>query len=306
LNANHSTVHHDVARYLPVVRHETRALDEIRVVEEESQPHDESHDDQSDERHPMPRHRRELREQGRTRLAAVSGTELSVIVLCYQAGEAIQRVIDPLYAQLEAADIAYELVLVANQWPDRPDPTGQVIEEFAMHRDTVRTVMDHKQGAMGWDMRSGLAAARGDYMVVMDGDSQNPVEDALKMYRRMKETGVDVMKGRRIARFDGPYRRAISIVYNLAFIVLFRTRGIWDVNGKPKGLTRAAYEALDLESDDWFIDAEIVLSARRRGLAVAELPVAFHRNYERASFVRPTAILEFLRNMARQRFRGRS
>jgi glycosyltransferase involved in cell wall biosynthesis len=248
----------------------------------------------------------EQEHRGATRLPAVSGAELSVIVLCYQAGETIHRVIDPLYEQLEAADIAYELVLVANQWPDRPDPTGQVVEEFAMHRDTVRTVMHDKQGAMGWDMRSGLAAARGDYMVVMDGDAQNPVEDALRMYWRMKETGVAVMKGRRIARFDGPYRRAISVVYNLAFMLLFGTRGIWDVNGKPKALTRAAYEALDLKSDDWFIDAEILLSARRRGLAVAELPVVFHRNDERASFVRPAAILEFLRNMGRQRFRRRS
>jgi glycosyltransferase involved in cell wall biosynthesis len=233
----------------------------------------------------------------------VSGTELSAIVLCYQAGEDIHRVMDPLYKQLEAADIAYELVLVANQWAHCPDPTGQVIEEFAMHRVAVRTVMDDKQGGMGWDMRSGLAAATGDYLVVIDGDAQNPVDDVLRMYWRMKETGVDIMKGRRIARFDGPYRRATSIAYNLVFMLLFRTRGIWDVNGKPKGLTRAAYEALDLESDDWFIDAEIVLSARRRGFAIAELPVVFHRNDERASFVRPAAILEFLRNMARARLR---
>ena len=152
-------------------------------------------------------------------------------------------------------------------------------------------------------MRSGFAAASGDYLVVIDGDAQNPVDDVLKMYRRMSATGVDVMKGRRIARFDGLYRRAISVVYNLAFAVLFGTRGIWDVNGKPKGLTRAAYEALDLESEDWFIDAEIVLSARRRGLTIAELPVVFHRNDERASFVRSAAILEFVRNMARHRFR---
>jgi hypothetical protein len=125
----------------------------------------------------------------------------------------------------------------------------------------------------------------------------------LKMYRRMSATGVDVMKGRRIARFDGLYRRAVSVGYNLAFAVLFGTRGIWDVNGKPKGLTRAAYEALDLESDDWFIDAEIVLSARRRGLTIAELPVVFHRNDERASFVQSAAIVEFVRNMVRHRFR---
>ena len=241
-----------------------------------------------------------------TAVPPVRRPELSVIVLCYQANDAIHRVIDPLYEQLEASGVAYELLLVANQWPDRPDPTGQVVEAFAEDHETVRTVMEAKQGAMGWDMRSGLAAAAGDYLVVMDGDAQNPVDDVLKMYRRMRATGVDVMKGRRIARFDGPYRRVISTVYNVAFTVLFGTRGIWDVNGKPKGLTRAAYEALELESDDWFIDAEIVLSARRQGLAVAELPVVFHRNDERDSFVRPGAILEFLRNMARQRLRRRS
>ena len=232
--------------------------------------------------------------------------ELSVIVLCYQAQEAIHRVIDPLYAQLEAATISYELLLVANQWADRPDPTGRVVTEFARQRERVRTVIKEKRGAMGWDMRSGLAAAGGDYMVVMDGDAQNPVDDVLKMYRRMKATGVDVMKGRRIARFDGPYRRTISAVYNLAFALLFGTRGIWDVNGKPKGLTRAAYEAMELESDDWFIDAEMVLSAQRHGLTIAELPVVFHRNDERDSFVRPTAILEFLKNMAGQRLRRRT
>jgi hypothetical protein len=236
----------------------------------------------------------------------VARPELSVIVLCYRANEAIHRVIDPLFAELEVSGVAYEHLLVANQWADRPDPTGRVVEAFARDHDTVRTVIEDKQGAMGWDMRSGLAAAGGDYLVVIDGDAQNPVEDVLKMYRRMRATGVDVMKGRRIARFDGPYRRLISTVYNVAFTLLFGTRGIWDVNGKPKGLTRAAYEALELESDDWFIDAEIVLSARRHGLAVAELPVVFHSNEERASFVRPTAILEFVRNMARQRFRRRT
>ena len=54
---------------------------------------------------------------------------------------------------------------------------------------------------------------------------------------------------------------------------------------------------------DWFIDAEIVLAARREGLQISELSVVFNRNEERASFVRASAILEFLRNMARSRLR---
>jgi len=201
--------------------------------------------------------------------------------------------------------VDYELVLVANQPRDRPDPTGEVVKRFARNNDRVRPVIEEKHGDMGWDMRSGLAAASGAYLIVIDGDAQNPIDDVLRMHRRMKDSGADVMKGRRTARSDGPIRRATSIVYNLAFRLLFGTRGIWDVNGKPKELTRAAYERLDLKSDDWFIDAEIVLAAKREGLTIGELPVVFRSNEERSSFVGVSAVLEFLRNMVRHRLRGR-
>jgi glycosyltransferase involved in cell wall biosynthesis len=231
--------------------------------------------------------------------------ELSAIVLCYRAEESIEQVIVPLHRQLAESGVTFELVLVANYDERREDSTPEIVRRFAKGRDEVRTVIHPKRGAMGWDMRSGLEEATGRHLVVVDGDAQNPVEDVLRMYHEMRRTGADVMKGRRIARFDGPYRRVVSAVYNGLFVALFRTRGLWDINGKPKGLTRAAYQRLELSSDDWFIDAEIVLAARRAGLTIAELPVTFNRNEERASFVRPEAILEFLRNMARARCRRR-
>jgi glycosyltransferase involved in cell wall biosynthesis len=233
----------------------------------------------------------------------VSVPTLSAIVLCYRAEESIRQVIDPLYDELSKSGVPFELVLVANYDRGRPDSTPEIVAGFAAGRENTRTVIEAKEGAMGWDMRKGLEAAAGNYLVVIDGDAQNPVEDVLRMYREMDRTGTDVMKGRRIARFDGLKRRIVSGVYNTMFVLLFRTRGLWDINGKPKGMTRSAYERLHLRSDDWFIDAEIVLAARREGLQISELSVVFNRNEERASFVRASAILEFLRNMARSRLR---
>jgi hypothetical protein len=136
---------------------------------------------------------------------------------------------------------------------------------------------------------------------VIDGDAQNPTEDVLKMYRLMRQTGVDVMKGMRIARFDGLYRRLISVAYNFFFRAMFATTGLWDINGKPKGMTRSAYEQMDLRDDGWFIDAEIVLEARRNGLEIGEMPVVFRRNDDRASFVHVSSILEFIREMIKYR-----
>jgi glycosyltransferase involved in cell wall biosynthesis len=228
---------------------------------------------------------------------------LSAIVLCYRAGDSIGLVIDPLYEQLQDDGVPFELVLVANYNEGQDDRTPEIVRSWAAEREHVTVVAKPKQGAMGWDMRSGFEAARGDYLLVIDGDAQNPPEDLAEMYRRMKANRADVMKGRRIARFDGPYRRVVSGGFNLIFMLLFRTRGLWDINGKPKGLTRAAYEQLHLTSDDWFIDAEIVLEAQRQGLRIIEMPVIFRRNDERASFVRFSAIWEFIGNMARTRLR---
>jgi len=230
--------------------------------------------------------------------------ELSVIVLCYRAGASIVIVIEPLYKQLASLDLNFELILVANSWPAQDDPTAAFASEFATSRPEVRVLARDKEGGMGWDMRCGLEAAAGRFLVVMDGDAQNPIGDVVKMYQRMKESGADVMKGRRVLRQDGVYRRIVSIGYNVLFLLRFRTFGLWDINGKPKGLTRAAYERMALTSDDWFIDAEIVLAARDLGLKIDEMPVVFLENRERASFVRPSAIWEFLMNMARYRRRG--
>jgi glycosyltransferase involved in cell wall biosynthesis len=235
----------------------------------------------------------------------VAPPELSAIVLCYRAEESIHHVVEPLHRELSESGVTFEIVLVANYHRGGNDRTPEVVSALAERLDRVRTVIKPKDGAMGWDMRTGLDAATGSYLVVIDGDAQNPVEDVFRMYNEMRRIGADVMKGRRIARLDGPYRRVVSSVYNTLFLLLFRTRGLWDINGKPKGLTREAYERITLKSDDWFIDAEIVLEARREGLSVRELPVVFNRNEERASFVRTSAIAEFLRNLARARLTRR-
>ena len=230
---------------------------------------------------------------------------LSVVVLCYRAGDAIHDVLGPLTELLDGSGVPYELILVANYWNRESDTTPDVVERYAADHALAHVVAQPKEGSMGWDMRSGFAAASGEHVVVIDGDAQNPVEDVLRAHELLRDSDYDVVKGRRKIRHDGPYRRVLSAGYNSLFRLMFGTWGLWDINGKPKGLRRRALDAMTLRSDDWFIDAEIVISARRLGFEVAEMPVIFRRNDERASFVRVSAIWEFLGNMGRERLRLR-
>ena len=229
---------------------------------------------------------------------------LSAIVLGYRAGDALEGLAERLHTELTGCGIDFELVLVANHDGPEPDHTAEVAGEFAANHDNVAVVAAEKRGAMGWDMRSGLAAAAGDFLIVIDGDGQNPIHDVIRAYELHVRTGADVIKGRRSTRADGLVRMAISLVYNVAFAVMFGARGIWDVNGKPKGMTREALGRMRLEADDWFIDAEIVLEARRCGLVLAEVPVRFEENTERAAFVGWKTVAECVRNMLARRFGG--
>lgn len=228
--------------------------------------------------------------------------DLSIVVLGYRAGEDLVPFVEQIHDALRPTDIRYECILVANYWPDSGDPTPEVARRIAAAEEVCRVVASPKQGMMGWDMRSGLEAAHGDVIGVIDGDNQFPPESFPDLYRKLVDEELDVCKTVRVRREDGLYRRLISRVYNAVFRVLFPGVNFRDVNSKPKLIARRAYEKLSLESDDWFIDAEIMIQARRHRMRVGEMATTMREN-TRASFVRPIAILEFVRNLLVYRVR---
>ena len=70
-----------------------------------------------------------------------------------------------------------------------------------------------------------------------------------------------------------------------------------DVYSKPKIFTTAALEKLNLISDDWFIEAEMMIQARRLNFKIEEIPAVFRQLEGRKSFIGLAAILEFIKNL---------
>lgn len=205
---------------------------------------------------------------------------------------------------LSRCNFTWDLILVGNYVEGSDDETPDVVRELAMRWPNVTAVVRPKEGMMGWDMRMGLESAQGTYLGVIDGDGQFPVEAVIACLLKAEMEGLDLTKTYRVRRDDGFYRRTISYVYNGFFKLLFGLQ-IHDVNSKPKIIRRDKYQILDLKSDDWFVDAEIMIRAREIGLSIGEIPVHFALNETRGSFVKPRAILEFVSNLIRYRF-GRS
>jgi glycosyltransferase involved in cell wall biosynthesis len=224
--------------------------------------------------------------------------EFSIAVLCYRAEEGIIPFVENLHKIMSLFRFEWELILVANFWQGSNDRTPEICQRLAERLPYVRVLAEPKQGAMGWDMRRGLDACRGKYIGVIDGDGQFPVEAIFSCFAKLKSASFDVVKTYRVERQDGLFRRFVSIAYNWLFHFLFRGSAMLrDVNSKPKIMTREAYKKMILRSDDWFIDAELILNCINLNLRIYEIPVEFHSLGARKSFVKPGAILEFLRHM---------
>lgn len=231
--------------------------------------------------------------------------EISVVILCYRAGGFAAVFAEQMKKTLEEAHLDYELVLVGNYHAQMKeiDSTPRVVSELAAHDSRIVAVVKEKKGMMGWDMRSGLDAARGKCIAVIDGDGQMPPADVVKVYRALRSGSYDIAKTYRDTRFDGWFRVLISKVYNLLSKILFPKVRVRDMNSKPKIFTAEALRKLRLSSDDWFIDAEMIIKGSYLGMKIAETPTIFHPNANRPSFVKPRAILEFVRHLIGYRIR---
>ena len=228
---------------------------------------------------------------------------LSVVVLCYRAGESTIGFTKALKDHLNSFETNWQLVLVGNYLVGSDDKTGDIILELAQQDDRIKPIIKPKEGMMGWDMRMGMEYADGEYICVIDGDGQVPIESIGKAYQLIREKNVDLVKPFRVRRYDGAYRRLISFFYNIIFGILFPRLNSKDINSKPKIIKRETFNRLKLYSNDWFIDAEIMLEVRRLKLNFVEFPIVFNQIQDRRSFVKVSTILEFIRNLIIYRLR---
>lgn len=224
--------------------------------------------------------------------------DLSIVILCYKAGKTIKPFVSKITKIMKESKIPnYELVLVGNYNKGSDDLTPEIVAELAAANPKIKSVAKIKKGMMGWDMKSGLKKATGNYISVIDGDNQMPVEDLIKVYNKIKKEKSDLVKTYRIKRGDDSWRKTVSFFYNIFFKILFPGLKSQDINSKPKIFSMEAYKKLNLASNDWFIDAEIMIQARRLHFKINEVPTFFRGLQGRKSFVRPAAILEFIKNL---------
>ncbi len=231
--------------------------------------------------------------------------DLSIVILAYRAEEAITDFVGDLTTQLELDSVGnYELVLVANYDQGATnDRTPEIARNLASKDPRIKAVVEPKKGMMGWDARRGLAVAEGSIIALIDGDGQMPPEDIVRAHRVMVSGEFDFVKTYRVSREDGALRLFTSRGFNFIYRLLFPKCKFRDINSKPKFISRAALDKINLSCDGWFFDGELILEIIRLDLPFAEIPTTFRKNEWRGSFVKYSTVFEMLISMFAYRFR---
>lgn len=187
----------------------------------------------------------------------------------------------------------YEMIIVDDA---STDATPRLADEAASADRRVRVVHHPVNRKLGGSIKSGFAAATGDVVLYTDADLPFDMREVHKALRLMHQYEADIVAAYRLDRTGEGYVRVIySFLYNLLVRALFGCR-FRDVNFAFKLVRRSVLDVVSLHSEGSFIDAELMVGARKRGLNVVQFGVDyFPRTRGVSTLSSPAVIVKILK-----------
>jgi glycosyltransferase involved in cell wall biosynthesis len=156
---------------------------------------------------------------------ATSQPTLSIVIPVYREGHHLRMVISTIREIVESVGEPYELIVVDD---GSPDDTWFVIEEESRKLPVLRALRLSRNFGKESALSAGLELARGEAVIVMDGDLQHPPELIPEMVGTWRESGVDVVEAVKESRGPEPFVNKLGAA--IFYALLSRLSG-YDLRG---------------------------------------------------------------------------
>jgi glycosyltransferase involved in cell wall biosynthesis len=219
---------------------------------------------------------------------------LSIVLPAYNEEANIGPMIEACLEVLPKLTDDYEVIVVDD---GSLDATSAAAEEWVERRyPEVRLLVHERNLGYGAAVRSGLQHAGKALVFYTDADRQFDVEELIYFLPMARDH--DLVIGFRVYRYDSVLRSAASWVYNRLVSLLFRVR-VRDVDCAFKLMRAEVRDKLLLQTNDFFIDTEIVAKARRWNFRIAQKGVRHYPRVAGETTVQPSDVIRTLRTIAR-------
>ena len=137
--------------------------------------------------------------------------KLSVVIPVYNEEAVLPALFARLYPALDALGASYEVIFINDGSADRS--AALLREQFQRRPDATRVILFGGNYGQHMAIVAGFEHSRGERVVTLDADLQNPPEEIGKLLAKMDE-GYDYVGGVRYERQDTAFRRNASRMMN--------------------------------------------------------------------------------------------
>jgi glycosyltransferase involved in cell wall biosynthesis len=223
---------------------------------------------------------------------------LSVIMPCYNEAATIPAIL----AQVRAVNLEKQIIAVDDS---SSDDTYAVLCREATADPTMIVIRHPNNRGKGAAVRSGLARASGEIVIVQDADLEYDPQDYYELVKPIAEGRVNVVFGSRFhGRHTGMYfwnalgNKGLTFLTNLLF-----NCWISDMETCYKVMRTEIMRDLQLESNDFRLEPEIAAKVLKRGERIYEIPVSYlGRTYEEGKKMKPSQGLYAVLALLKYRF----
>lgn len=146
--------------------------------------------------------------------------DLSIVVPVYNSAKTLGSLLERLTTVLASITQSYEIILVDDGSSDASWAAIQTLRAtYGEHLVAVQLMRNYGQHNA---LMCGLGMARGEYVVTMDDDLQNPPEEIPKLLAHIKQQGLDLVYGCPSEREHAPWRNIGSTLVLHFYRTVFR------------------------------------------------------------------------------------
>ncbi len=201
---------------------------------------------------------------------------VSLIIPAYNEEERIAPFLSSIvkYVQSHPTSI-FEVIVVDD---GSTDGTAAIAKEAGLHLPNLEVISLPRNQGKGAAIQTGVAAARGEYIVFMDADGATGIDEMPRMTDALAQYDIAIgnrwMQGARAERHS--YLRLVSGFAYRTYMKLFNLGNIDTMCGF-KGYKREVAKSLyrDLREKRWLFDTEIAYRAIRRRYSIHNFPIAW-------------------------------
>jgi glycosyltransferase involved in cell wall biosynthesis len=202
--------------------------------------------------------------------------ELSVVMPCLNERDTLATCIRKAAAGLEAADIRGEIIVADNGSTDGSQDIARSLGARVLH-----------VAARGYGnaLRAGIAAARGEYVVMGDADDSYDFGEVGRFHQKLKE-GYDLVQGCRLPKGGGTIDPgAMPFLHRWWGNPMFsRIANVWfnvpvtDIYCGLRGFRRDFYDRLALRCTGMEFATEMIIRSSLYGSRIGEIPITLHKD----------------------------